>query len=376
MLNLDDYLGRDIPNLGFGLMRLPRNEDGSIDIPQVCDMVDAFLDAGLTYFDTARAYGESESAIRKALVERYPRDSYQLATKNAAWLGAKNAEEARAFFDTSLRECGVDYFDFYLLHNIGDTRTQAFDDYDMWSFVRELRDKGLVKHAGFSMHDTAEVLEQTIDAHPFLEFVQLQVNFADWEDGAVQSRKCVEMAHKHDLPVIIMEPVRGGTLANPPKAVADVFKAADPSRSFVEWALRFAWNVPGTIAVLSGMSSIEQMNENIASFKRFEGLSDSELAVYRQAQETIANDKSIPCTSCKYCMKDCPEQINICNIMSAINRADAHGLENGMNWYSFSTADRSKASDCIECGQCEMACPQHIDVMTQLKRAADMFETA
>ena len=233
------YLGEEIKKMGFGLMRLPQKA-GRIDIEQTKTMVDLFLEAGFTYFDTAWAYAGSEDAIRQALVERYPRESFQLATKNAAWINCKTREEAIAQFDVSLRQTGAGYFDFYLLHNLGEGRTHFFDDFDMWSFVQEKKKEGLIKHAGFSFHSTPEELDELLTKHPEMEFVQLQINYADWEYPAVQSRRCYEVARKHDKPVIIMEPVKGGMLANPPVPVQRILKGAEPDQSFASWAIRFA----------------------------------------------------------------------------------------------------------------------------------------
>ncbi len=367
------YLGEEIPKLGFGLMRLPQ-EDGKIDIEHVKAMVDAFMDAGLTYFDTARVYGGSEDAIRQALVERYPRGSYQLATKNACWLGASNAEEARAMFRTSLEKTGAGYFDFYLLHNLGDTRTTVFDDYGMWDFVQELKEQGLVRHIGFSMHDTAEALGGILEAHPEMEFVQLQINYADWENASVQSRRCYEVARAHGKPVIIMEPVRGGTLANPPQPVADILSAANPDASHVSWALRFAMGLEGVITVLSGMSTLEQVQENVRISQDFRPLDDTEMKVIAQAQDALGRIALVPCTACKYCMKECPQGIDIADIMQALNRQTMYGDADGKNWYGFATRGHKKASDCIACAQCEMACPQHIGIVDELRHAVERFE--
>lgn len=370
--NMMDYLGQDIPKLGFGCMRLPK-KDGVIDIQQTEQMVDEFLAAGGTYFDTARAYGESESAVRRALVERHPRESFQLATKNAAWLGAKNAEEARAFFETSLEQTGAGYFDFYLLHNLGGKRTQSFDDYDMWEFVRTLKEEGKVRHIGFSLHDNAEVLEQILVAHPEAEFVQLQVNYADWENGSVQARACCEVAHRHGTPIIIMEPIRGGTLADPPEPVARILREADPNASYVSWALRFAFGIDGLITVLSGMSSIEQMRDNVGIWKNYAPLDARELAALDRAQEKLAEITAVPCTACHYCMKECPQDIDIANIMQAINHEALYGIKDGRRWYN-AFLSGNKASACIECGQCEDACPQNIPIIDELEKAVEAFE--
>ena len=368
------YLGEDIPKLGFGLMRLPHLEDKTADLEQVKQMVDVFMGAGLTYFDTARAYGDSEATIRQALVERYPRDSFQLATKNAPWLGAKDEEEAKGFFDTSLEQTGAGYFDFYLLHNLGQRRTKVFDEWGMWDFARQLKADGKIRHLGISFHDTADVLEPILDAHPEIEFVQLQINYADWESGNVQSRKCYETVRRHGLPVIIMEPVKGGKLANPPAPVADILRGADPDASLVSWALRFVWGLEGVVTVLSGMSTLEQMKENVALYKGYEPLSDKEMATVMRAQEKLNELTAVPCTSCRYCVPGCPQEIPIPNIMESLNRAALFGDEAGKDNYRFETSDTAKASDCVQCGQCEEACPQGIDIMHQLEVAADTFE--
>ncbi|MBQ9043294.1 MAG: aldo/keto reductase [Eggerthellaceae bacterium] len=369
------YLGENIPKLGFGLMRLPRLEDGqTIDIEQTKQMVDAFLEAGCTYFDTARAYGESENAIRQALVERYPRESFQLATKNAAWIGPKSYDDARKDFDISLENTGAGYFDFYLIHNTGGARTKVFDDLEMWGFVKELKAAGKVKHIGFSHHDNAERLEEVIEAHPEMEFVQLQINWADWENPGTQSRKCHEVARKHGLPVIIMEPVRGGTLATPPEPVANILREAHPDWTFPQWALRFALGVEGLLTCLSGMSSLQQMEENLETWRTYEPLGDAELATLDAARAKLDEMLDNPCTNCQYCMKACPMDIKIAQIMEALNRTNLYGIDNGKNWFGFQTSSGGKASECIQCFSCEAACPQHIEIVGKLERAAELFE--
>ena len=269
------FLGEEIGKLGFGLMRLPQN-NGVIDIEQTKQMVDMFLEAGFTYFDTAWAYNGSEDAIRQALVERYSRERYQLATKNAAWINCKTKEEAEAQFDTSLKQTGAGYFDFYLLHNLGESRTHFFDDYNMWDFVQKKKNEGLIKHVGFSFHSTPEELEEILIKHPEMEFVQLQINYADWDYPAVQSRRCYEIARKYEKPVIIMEPVKGGMLANPPESVKKILINAEPDKSVASWAIRFAADLDGVITVLSGMSNIEQMSDNLSFMKGFKGLTSDE----------------------------------------------------------------------------------------------------
>ena len=267
----------DTPKLGFGCMRLPLTDpkdQKSIDIEHLKKMVDAFIEAGGTYFDTAYVYheGESEVAMRKALVERYPRDSFTIATKCLAW-AQPTAEDAKACLDTSLKRLGTDYIDFYLLHNMGGARTAKFDEYGMWEWAAQKKAEGVIKHLGFSMHDNAETLDKLLADHPDMDFVQLQVNYLDWEDPVVESRKCMEVAQKHGVPVVIMEPARGGRLADLPERGASVLKAADPDKSAVSWAYRFCYNLPNVISVLSGVSTLEQIQENVREWKANEPLS-------------------------------------------------------------------------------------------------------
>ncbi len=370
-----DYLGKEIPKLGFGLMRLPMLGE-NVDIEQTKVMVDKFLAAGFTYFDTAYGYigGKSEEAIKEALVDRYPRESFQLATKLPAF-AAKTAEEAREMLHTSLRRTGAGYFDFYLLHNCGDNRTANYDNFKMWDYVLEMREKGLVKHVGFSMHDKAEVLDELLTKHPEMEFVQLQINYADWESDSVQARACYEVARKHNKPVIIMEPVKGGSLANLPESVADVFKAADPNASMSSWALRYAASLEGLVTVLSGMSNIEQMDDNLATMKNFKPMTEADYAVIEKAKAAMDAIPSIPCTSCKYCVKDCPMSINIPGVFGAMNtNLIYNNLAGARGSYGWATNNGGKASACIACGQCESVCPQHISIIEELKRAVEVLE--
>lgn len=367
------YLGESIGKLGFGLMRLPQ-KDGVIDVEQTKQMVDLFLEAGFTYFDTAWAYAGSEDAIRQALVERYPRESFQLATKNAAWIGCKSKEEAEAQFDASLKRTGAGYFDFYLLHNLGEGRTKYFDDFDMWSWIQEKKREGLIRHIGFSFHSTPEELEELLNKHPEMEFVQLQINYADWDNPAVQSKACYEVARKHGKPVVIMEPVKGGMLANPPETVAEVFQKAEPDSSVASWAVRFAASLEGVITVLSGMSNVEQMKDNLSYMKGFRGLNEEQQSVIARAQQELKKIPLIPCTTCNYCAKVCPKNIGISGSFTAMNiltlYKDKAFAKHQEEWL-VGGHGKNRADQCVKCGKCEEACPQHIRIRENLEKVCE-----
>ena len=371
-----EYFGEKIGKFGFGLMRLPMIGD-EVDIEQTKVMADMFLKSGFVYFDTAYGYinGKSEKAIKDVLVDRYPRESFKIATKLPAWAGPKTKEEAQQMFWTSLERTGAGFFDFYLLHNLGEARSQFFDDYDIWNFVMDLKQKGLIKHVGFSMHDSAAELEKILIAHPEMEFVQLQINYADWESGAVESRKCLEVCQKYGKPVIVMEPVKGGSLAALPEAAEQVLKQLDSEVSIASWAMRFAASLEGVMVVLSGVSDIEQMQDNLNTMTNFNPLSAGEYAAIEKVQAILQSFPTVPCTSCRYCVKDCPQNIPIPTILNAVNRVIVYGdVAPAKGNYFFATRDKGKASDCIGCGQCEAACPQHIVITEELQKAAAMFE--
>ena len=361
--------------LGFGLMRLPKDGD-AIDVAQTSAMVDRFLEAGFTYFDTAWIYPGSEDAIRKALVERHPRGSYLLATKNAAWFGCKSAADATAQLDVSLGRSGAGYFDFYLLHNLGDARTRVFEDFGLWDWALAQRDAGRIRHLGFSFHSSAGELDAILKAHPEAEFVQLQINYADWDSPSIQSRRCLEVARAHGKPVIVMEPVKGGLLAKPPEDVAAVLREAEPGASPASWAVRFAADREGVYTVLSGMSDLAQMEDNLSAMKGFAGLTEAQRAAVRRARETMAKHPLVPCTSCNYCAKVCPAQIGISGTFAALNILDMYGdrgKAKGEESWNVTGQGRKRASECLKCGACEAVCPQHIAIRGALARAAELL---
>ena len=368
-------LGQGIKKLGFGLMRLPQT-DGKIDVEQVKVMVDKFLEAGFTYFDTAWAYPGSEVAIRQALIERYPREKFQLATKLAAWINCKTRNEAIGQFKQSLNQTGAGYIDYYLLHNLGEGRTHFFEDFGLWDWAFEQKAKGLIKHVGFSFHSTPEELEEILTKHPEAEFVQLQINYADWENPAIQSRACYEVARRHGKPITIMEPVKGGMLATPPQEVVELLKQAEPESSVASWAIRFAANLEGVITVLSGMSNVAQMEDNLSYMKTFTHLTPAQEATLKQAQEIIQKYPLIPCTTCNYCAKVCPQNIGISGSFAAMNMLTLYGdmkLARHQEGWLVGGHGKAHANECIQCGQCEDVCPQHIPIRDNLEKIAETF---
>ena len=356
-------------------MRLPQ-KDGQIDLEQLKAMVDLYLEKGFTYFDTAYPYhgGQSEVATREALVKRHPRSTYQLATKLPVW-EVKQASDLQRLFNTQLERTGAEYFDFYLLHALDKNRLASLDSFDMWGFVAGLKAKGLVKHIGFSFHDTADVLDEILTKHPEMEFVQLQINYADWEDKDVQSKACYEVALKHNKPIIVMEPVKGGRLASMSPDTEVIMKTAEPSMSVASWAVRYAASIENLVTVLSGMSNLAQMQDNLSYMVDFKPLSQSERSVVDAVVRKNAEIPTIPCTDCKYCVEDCPQKINIPGIFETYNDLKVyHNLDAMKGHYKWVTKDGGKASDCIACGLCEGHCPQHIPIIENMKEIAGVLE--
>ncbi len=370
------YNGSEIKKLGFGFMRLPMLDEVNVDLEQVKEMVDIFLENGFTYFDTAYGYHDqkSEGYLKEALIDRYPRESFQVATKLPAWYKATSKEEAEEMFYTSLKRTGAGYFDFYLLHNLGKKRTDVFENYDLWNFISERKKEGLIKNIGFSLHDNAEALDKILTKHPEVDFVQLQINYADWNDLTVQSKLCYEVAMKHGKKVIIMEPIRGGSLANPPTDILNALYLGNPTLTPAAWALKFASNLENVITVLSGMSTISQVQENVETLKDVIPFTDEEKKAILDVQQIIKDTPSIPCTGCAYCVEGCPSKINIPGVLSAMNRKIVYSDPNAVTSYKFATGNGALASDCIACGLCESVCPQLIPIVNELNTIADVFD--
>ncbi len=372
---MDNKLIDNCMKLGFGMMRLPRTDEKTIDIEHTKRMVDAFIEAGGKYFDTAYIYEGSEEATKAALCDRYPRESYYLADKlNASDNVCKSAEEAKNEIKISLERTGAGYFDFYLLHGIDAGNKDNYSRYGLWDYVKQLKEEGLIRHYGFSFHHSPDQLDELLTEHPDVEFVQLQINYTDWEDPFICSRQCYEIAAKHGKPVVVMEPVKGGKLSDPPQAVKDILARANPDASYASWAIRFAASLPNVMVVLSGMSDIEQMEDNISTMREFVPLTDEEQGVLIEANKTLQQFAGIACTACHYCTPGCPMEIHIPEIFSVMNVYKMYGnLEEARNEYKWRPGGE-KASCCVQCGQCETACPQHLPIISLLEEVVETLE--
>lgn len=365
-----------MPKLGFGLMRLPET-DGKIDHEEVCRMVDAYMDAGMNYFDTAYVYhsGMSETEAGEALVKRYPRESFLLATKLPAW-EMKTKEDRDRIFEEQLRRAGVDYYDFYLLHSVEEGNIDTYESLDCFNWGLQKKEEGKIRHFGFSFHGSPELLKKVLSDHPEAEFVQIQLNYADLDNPVVRSGRLYEILHERNIPMIIMEPVKGGMLASLKTELEEKYRALRPDSSIASWAFRFVASLPGVMTILSGMTHEDQMKDNIETFTHFEPLSEEEKAVVKEVTKIMLDIPLIGCTACRYCCDGCPTNISIPDVFRVINTMTLYNEEfRPRAFYSgLVNSGMGSASSCVACGQCESVCPQHLPIISLMKDAAEKLE--
>lgn len=362
--------------LGFGLMRLPKDKQSQIKLDEVQRMVDSYMERGFNYFDTAYVYEGSEEAIRQTLVEKYPRDVYTLADKLPAWK-LTCQEDVERIFQESLNRTGVDYFDFYLLHSVEKSHYPTYEKYQCFDFIQEMKKQGKIKYMGFSFHDDADFLDKVLTEHPEIDFVQLQLNYLDWENGVIQSRRNYEVARKHHKPIVVMEPIKGGTLASFSDDIEKIYKDYAPQKSIASWALRYIASLEGVMTILSGMSNAQQMNDNLDTMTHFEKINNEEAKLIKQVTDQVLSYPTIPCTKCRYCTPGCPMHIQIPDLFTAYNSAKMYGENRRYQTYykDHSTGDYQPAKACIACGQCESVCPQHLEIISLLKEVSEVFDS-
>lgn len=363
--------------LGFGCMRLPviNGDTNAIDDARFCAMIDSYMEQGFKYFDTAYPYHneKSEEAVKRCLVERYDREKFFLATKMPVWL-VKETADYEKLFEIQRQRCGVEYFDFYLLHAMNKDRVKEAEEKGGFAFVQRMKEEGKIRHIGFSFHDTADVLADILSRHPEMEFVQLQINYYDWESESVQSRKCYEAAEKYGVPVIVMEPVKGGTLANMVGEPAAILKELDAEASYASFAIRYAASLENVMLVLSGMSDEAQLADNTSYMKDFVPLSEKEQQAIGKVVEELEKLPTIACTACRYCVEGCPKKIVIPDVFHAYNSVVQFGLNDITRGnYNRAVANNGRAEDCIKCGKCEGQCPQHLSIRDLLEKTAETF---
>ncbi len=368
--------------LGFGLMRLPvldERDRSTINIAEVERMVDLYMLRGFCYFDTAHRYNDemSEVVLRKTLTERYPRNSYWLTDK-LTFNYIHDKSDQLLFIQNQLKICGVSEFDLYLIHNLGEKFYPYAEKYETFDFMKDVKRMGLAKHIGFSYHGSPELLENILLAHPEMEYVQLQINYLDWEDPIIQSRRCYEIVRKYERKILVMEPVKGGTLMNLPTEAAELLRQSDPTASYASWAIKFAAGLPGVEVVLSGMSTYEQIKDNTEYMHDFTPLANSELNILKKAAEVIRKDTAIACTNCRYCVTECPQRIPIPDYFALYNNMkrlkNTSYLINQRTYYANISNGQGRASDCIKCGLCEKNCPQQLKIRENLTLIAAAFE--
>ena len=369
----------EMKHFGFGLMRLPYlNDDNTdIDFPRLEQMVDAYIEKGFVYFDAAYPYhsGFSEKAVRKVLVERYNREAFLLADKMPAW-SLKKQEDVQAIFAEQLERTGAEYFDFYLLHSVEKKWYPVYEQYDCFRWALERKKEGKIRHFGISYHDDAELLERVLSEHPEIEFVQLQLNYLDWENPVVQAHANYDVCRKHGVAVNVMEPIKGGTLANLPEKAQAILRRVRSDRSIASWALRYVASLPGIMVMLSGMSTEEQMRDNLDTMTDFEPLTEQEKEAIEQVVEVLSDQAQIGCTACRYCVDGCPKRIVIPELFRAQNSVLMYGdNDRAHSYYRSSTGEgHGRAIDCIKCGKCETSCPQHLPIRELLIEVAARFD--
>jgi len=360
-----EYIKENVPKLGFGLMRLPTNgTEADIDIDHVNRMVDYYMNSGLNYFDTAWFYhdGKSEEAFKETVVKRYPRESFTVADKMPIW-EVKEQEDVKLIFDTQLERCGIEYFDYYLLHALDGAKNKKCEEFGVYDFCLKMKEEGKIKSFGFSFHGSTDDIKHILATHPEFEFVQLQLNYYDWE---FEYKEQYEVARSYNLPIIIMEPVRGGFLAKMPEEIEDTFKAVNPDMSIASWSIRWAASLDGVMTTLSGMSNMDQMIDNVSYMKEFKPLSSEEIETVAKAAKLLVEAPTIPCTDCKYCAS-CPIDIPIFDIFGVYNEefvGNKSLSEFKKKYKEFETS--SNAAACISCGMCEPLCPQNIPIIKKL----------
>ena len=361
-------------NFGFGFMRLPMIGE-EVDMEQTKQMVDAFFAAGFNYFDTAHGYlgGKSEVAIRECLTSRYPRESYILTNKLSTNFINKQ-EDIRPLLDEQLKICGVDYFDFYLMHAQDKGNFEKYKSIRAYETALELQAEGKFRHFGISFHDKAEMLDQILTEYPQVEAVQIQLNYLDFEDVSVEGRKCLEVCRKHGKPAIVMEPVKGGSLVNLPENAQKIFDNLGGG-SNASYAIRFAASQEGVMMVLSGMGNMDMMLDNVGYMKDFQPLNEKEQSAVAKVCDIFRSLGAIPCTACRYCTEVCPQGIAIPDLFSLLNAKRIWGNWNTEYYYNnISTKEGTRAKDCLQCGACEGICPQHLEVRDLLKEVSKEFD--
>ena len=370
-------------NLGFGTLRLPlfdKHDVASIDYEMLSRLVDLFLEAGYVRFDTAYPYHDfhAETAVRRCLTSRYDRSRFELSTKMPMHL-FNSRDDLERIFAEQLENCGVEYFDRYLLHNINASNISKAEEFDAFGFLKAKKDAGQIGEIGFSFHDSPDVLDEILTKHP-VDFVLLQINYIDWEDLGIQSKRCYETARRHGVKILVMEPLKGGNLARIPKEAEDLMRAYNPEASPASWGLRFAAGLEGIETVFSGMNTVGQVEENTTLFADLKPLNPEELAILDRVVEIIRENTAVPCTACRYCEEGCPCNIPVADYMALYNSAKSDSPTSSSAsssqyfYYLALTRLRGKASDCTQCGQCADACPQHLPIPELMKDVTEIFE--